>query len=56
LHDRGTVAVVYLPFPTGARGPTASAATLLIEFDFDQIVGGEIRADGAGAAPKRINI
>jgi hypothetical protein len=36
-------------------GPTASAATFLIEFDFDQIIGGKIKADGAGAAPKRIN-
>lgn len=36
-------------------GPTASAATFLMEFDFDQIIGGEIRADGAGAARKRIS-
>jgi len=36
-------------------GPTASAAIFLIELDFDQVIGGEIRADGAGTAPKRIN-
>jgi len=44
---------------TGPRawrsGPTASAATFLIELDFGQIIGGEIRADGSITAPKRIN-
>jgi len=36
-------------------GLTASVAAIPPEFDFDQIIGGEIRADGAGAARKRIN-
>jgi len=34
--------------------PIAAAATFPIEFDFDQIIGGEIGADGVGATPKRI--
>jgi len=31
------------------------SATFLIEFDFDQTIRGEIRAEGAGTTPKRIN-
>jgi hypothetical protein len=41
-----------------SRWSTASGghpAANFTEFDLDQIVGGKIRADGAGAARKRIN-
>jgi hypothetical protein len=35
--------------------PIARPAANFLEIDLDQIVGGKIRADGAGAAPKRIS-